>query len=108
MFGRRAQASRRQCPKCDQPMHYVSVKGAEIDLCSGCSGMWFDPGELSRAVGLKFRESADGRALAGADRTEHRCPACAVPSTNGTSETTPASASTSVRSAPASSSTAAS
>ncbi|MFO7958596.1 MAG: rhomboid family intramembrane serine protease [Candidatus Brocadiia bacterium] len=79
MFGRRARASRRQCPKCDQPMNSVSIKGAEIDLCPGCSGMWFDPGELSRAVGFKFKESADGRALAGADRTEHRCPACAVP-----------------------------
>jgi membrane associated rhomboid family serine protease len=41
--------------------------------------MWFDAGELSRASGLKFPDSATGAAMAAAKRTEHRCPSCAIP-----------------------------
>jgi len=57
----------------------MRIEGTEADLCLKCMGMWFEPGELARASGLKISETATGRALADAKRTPYRCPSCAVP-----------------------------
>ncbi len=76
---KRALTRGRHCPKCGKPMGLIQLEGIEVDLCPRCTGMWFDAGELSRASGLEFRDTATGRALAGARRTQHGCPSCAVP-----------------------------
>ena len=60
-------------------MHPLRVEVVTADLCPGCSGMWFDAGELSRAAGIVVRESPSGANLAGGRRTAHNCPCCAVP-----------------------------
>ncbi len=30
------------CPKCNSPMHKVSVDEYEVDCCGQCDGIWFD------------------------------------------------------------------
>ncbi len=60
-------------------MRLVQLEGVQVDLCPNCMGMWFDTGELSRATGLKFRDTARGAAIVHAKRTVHRCPSCAIP-----------------------------
>ena len=60
-------------------MRLLQMHGVEVDLCPDCMGTWYDARELSRAVGLRFRDTASGAALAGARRTAHRCPSCAIP-----------------------------
>jgi Zn-finger nucleic acid-binding protein len=51
----------------------------EVDICPQCMGTWYDARELSRAAGLRFSDMATGAAMAGARRTERRCPSCALP-----------------------------
>lgn len=34
------------CPKCGMKLVEVDYKGIEVDKCSGCEGIWLDPGEL--------------------------------------------------------------
>ncbi len=70
---------RRKCPKCGGRTAPFDLENVEVDLCFDCMGMWFDAGELSRAAGLRFNARATGESLAGATRTGHRCPRCAVP-----------------------------
>lgn len=40
-------SGRRQCPACRQrPLMAVDVDDTEVDFCTACKGMFFDPGEL--------------------------------------------------------------
>ena len=43
--------SRRQCPRC-APRHLkaVVIENTELDFCSRCKGLYFDPGELDRVL----------------------------------------------------------
>lgn len=43
--------SRRQCPRCT-PRHLkvVLIENTELDFCSRCKGLFFDPGELDRVL----------------------------------------------------------
>ncbi len=34
------------CTKCNNVMDRSEVRGVEIDVCSGCGGIWLDRGEL--------------------------------------------------------------
>ena len=50
---RRAQEEKRlretaqmRCPKCGAPLKEISFQKILIDQCTGCSGVWLDPGEL--------------------------------------------------------------
>lgn len=79
MGRQRIRPSERLCPKCRVRMRLVQLEAVQVDLCPNCMGMWFDTGELSRATGLKFRDTARGAAIAHAKRTVHRCPSCAIP-----------------------------
>ena len=36
-----------KCPKCSAPMEITSFKEMEIDRCSNCKGLWFQPEELA-------------------------------------------------------------
>ncbi len=35
------------CPKCLADMNEIRYEGVSIDVCSGCRGIWLDPGELA-------------------------------------------------------------
>jgi Zn-finger nucleic acid-binding protein len=52
-----------QCPACDTPTLHPQKDARtqlEIDTCSSCQGLWFDPSELSR-----YLESAHNRVALG-------------------------------------------
>jgi hypothetical protein len=36
------------CPKCGQNLIEIDYKGVAVDKCSGCEGIWLDPGELEQ------------------------------------------------------------
>jgi uncharacterized protein len=42
-----------KCPKCGMGLVEVDYKGIRIDRCSGCSGVWLDPGELDAVSNLE-------------------------------------------------------
>ena len=37
-----------KCPKCDGTLIETDFENIKIDVCSGCSGVWLDPGELTQ------------------------------------------------------------
>jgi uncharacterized protein len=41
-----------KCPRCSSELHLETIKDLkytiEVDTCSGCSGIWFDKGELAK------------------------------------------------------------
>ncbi len=76
MRARKARRAGRACPKCGEGMRRLQVDRAELDLCPRCWGTWYDTEELSRAAGLRIGETMTAAALAGARRTDHRCPSC--------------------------------
>ena len=39
-----------QCPKCDGTLLETVYEHITIDVCSKCSGMWLDAGELAQVV----------------------------------------------------------
>lgn len=39
-----------KCPKCGMDLVEIDYKSIKVDKCSGCEGVWLDPGELE-AVG---------------------------------------------------------
>ena len=41
--------NRMQCPKCNDIMEGKNIENVEIDVCSKCSGVWFDQDELRKA-----------------------------------------------------------
>lgn len=47
-----------KCPECKVPLTPKSLAGLELDVCEGCTGIWFDAGELTR-----YRESKSFGAL---------------------------------------------
>jgi membrane associated rhomboid family serine protease len=66
----------RRCPKCGNPMLPVRIEDVTVDVCSGCQGIWFDPGELTRAAGIECSEAAGGVEMMAALQTDRRCAAC--------------------------------
>lgn len=67
----------RQCPVCPSAMNSFDHEGVTLDLCSGCKGLWFDPGELRRVVGDLFELMAPGAVL-GEGASRGSCPACSA------------------------------
>ena len=43
-------ASRMKCPKCGEPLQERSFQKIQIDQCTGCNGIWLDPGELEQVA----------------------------------------------------------
>jgi uncharacterized protein len=37
-----------QCPKCDGTLYETEFENITIDVCSGCTGVWLDAGELAQ------------------------------------------------------------
>lgn len=38
------------CPNCDAGMKAVVRNGVELDVCTGCKGVWLDRGELEKLM----------------------------------------------------------
>lgn len=49
-----------RCPKCGEPLKARSFQKIEIDQCTGCNGIWLDPGEIEQVAG-KENDSWLGR-----------------------------------------------
>ena len=41
----------RRCPKCGEPLKERRFQKILIDHCTGCGGIWLDPGELEEVAG---------------------------------------------------------
>lgn len=42
-----------KCPKCGMDLIEVDYQSIKVDKCSGCEGVWLDPGELEAVAGLE-------------------------------------------------------
>lgn len=67
-----------RCVKCDGELERQLVGDVEVDQCQSCHGVWFDFGELERALDhadyqTLMRQTRD---LEGHDRQRGRCPVC--------------------------------
>lgn len=49
-----------RCPKCGERLKERSFQKILIDQCSGCGGIWLDPGELEE-IGGREKESWLGK-----------------------------------------------
>lgn len=72
-----AESDTRKCPACRVDMRIVLERGAEIDVCDRCHGIWLDRGELSTLLSLK-RGWNPLAAKSGGETDEHalKCPSC--------------------------------
>lgn len=68
------------CPKCSGELRELtSAEGVTLDFCSGCKGLWFDPGEVSAYFELSKDIPDLDAARATAATTELACPKCGKP-----------------------------
>ena len=71
------------CPKCGTQMDRISHANVEVDRCTLCKGIWFDPSEVDALRELAGAEAIDvgdarvGRAMDG--QTGVDCPVCRIP-----------------------------
>ena len=54
------------CPVCDKPLERRQHAGLTLDVCSRCTGVWFDHAELKSIWSLSVAEVSKGRAGRGA------------------------------------------
>lgn len=45
-----AMATAMDCPRCDGKLVETDYENIKIDVCSKCTGAWFDAGELAQVV----------------------------------------------------------
>jgi Zn-finger nucleic acid-binding protein len=67
------------CPKCQEPhLQTTRVKGKDltVEACSKCKGIWFDAGELGRAMAMAEAPLSVPR---NAVRLVSQCPKCGKP-----------------------------
>ncbi|OGP76531.1 MAG: hypothetical protein A2V86_05025 [Deltaproteobacteria bacterium RBG_16_49_23] len=43
----------KKCPKCGMDLIEIDYKNIKVDKCSGCEGIWLDPGELEAVSKLE-------------------------------------------------------
>jgi Zn-finger nucleic acid-binding protein len=69
-----------RCPKCRADMELLTIDGVEIDRCTSCHGLWFDPGEIEKLRDKKVAAAIDiGDTVTGSVRNtndRYRCPRC--------------------------------
>jgi hypothetical protein len=41
-------SSSMRCPKCGAALAEITFQEIQLDRCTGCQGVWLDPGELER------------------------------------------------------------
>ncbi len=61
------------CPVCRAPFKEVLMDGVLIDVCTRCSGVWLDRGELERLLHPVRRDNA-GACDGGPECTRHGKP----------------------------------
>jgi hypothetical protein len=49
-----------KCPKCEGTLIEADFQGIKIDVCSQCSGVWLDAGELTHVVSKDEEASESG------------------------------------------------
>lgn len=42
---------RMRCPKCGEALKERSFQKIAVDQCTGCGGIWLDPGEMEQVAG---------------------------------------------------------
>jgi uncharacterized protein len=47
---RRKESSFMRCPKCGEQLEEITFQEIQVDRCTGCRGVWLDPGELERVT----------------------------------------------------------
>jgi len=73
-----------QCPKCNSELESVMFKEIEIERCSGCKGLWFQPDELATLRNDSWMADYildEGKAKVGKEFDRIRdvdCPICGV------------------------------
>jgi Zn-finger nucleic acid-binding protein len=78
----------RKCPVCDIEFRILNIKFPDgsvlkIDQCPQCSSLWFDKGELTKALEIslkdieKFFPSTSGKSIKGSGK--RLCPVCSNP-----------------------------
>ena len=50
MSAENASAAVMNCPKCDGKLVETDFENIKIDVCSNCTGVWLDAGELTQIV----------------------------------------------------------
>jgi Zn-finger nucleic acid-binding protein len=40
----------RNCPECQQSLNHERFHGVDLDICTECAGLWFDPAELRKLI----------------------------------------------------------
>lgn len=72
-----------KCPKCDnRDLASATVRGIEVDRCTGCHGIWFDAAELATLLALHasdLKPLAGGNADPGTNARAGRCPRDGAP-----------------------------
>lgn len=38
------------CPRCGEPLKAETLHGAQVEVCSGCHGMWLERAEMEQLV----------------------------------------------------------
>ncbi len=73
-----------KCPKCDGEMIVTGLDRIEIDRCSECHGLWFQPWELDELKFDQYRapfalDTGSARVGRKHDKIENpKCPECGV------------------------------
>lgn len=49
------------CPKCIGRLETIDIGGLEIDKCFICNGLWFDAGELEKALSLNIKKTCKAK-----------------------------------------------
>jgi PAT family beta-lactamase induction signal transducer AmpG len=69
-----------RCPKCRADMDVLEIEGTQVDRCSKCYGLWFDPGEIDKLRNRRSAAAIDiGDPEVGGSRNSidsYRCPRC--------------------------------
>lgn len=45
-----------KCPKCDDSLALIEVRGTKVDKCPACRGIWFDEKELEAILEVRPSE----------------------------------------------------
>jgi len=67
------------CPGCATKLYPMNLGGIEVDTCPKCAGIWFDRGELGKAVGLSIAAAENLPNSKKAKMSRRICPTCRRP-----------------------------
>jgi Zn-finger nucleic acid-binding protein len=69
-----------KCPKCKVDLQSKDDRGAKVEACPRCHGMWLTPAELDELENEAFNNEANkGSLYLVSHETELKCPVCSAP-----------------------------